>query len=279
VGWLLALLAPRIVARNSRRYRQLELDEETLARSGDLIAQALAGGEPLTRAQIAGVLETAGIPASGQRAPYLLQRAALDGILCADLPRGRDPTYARLPEGTAPPRDMDREQALARLAEHYFQSHGPATVQDFAWWSGLTAKEARQGLEAVRSSLHRVAEGNQEMWAGPEPAALPAGGSPAGSSIYLLPPFDEYLLGYRDRSAVLAPEDAKKVNAGGGMPRPAVVVDGHVAGIWRRRIRRRELQVAVEWFRAPSTPELKSLMAAVDRLGAFWSMPVSLAGS
>jgi hypothetical protein len=283
VGWLTALLAPAIVAGNSRRYRQLELDEDTLVRSGPLIASALAGGQRLTRAEIGRMLAAEGISVQGQRAPYLLQRAALDGLICHGPPRGREPTYVLLAEWAPPASSLDRDQALARLAQRYFRSHGPATLQDFAWWSGLPAGEARQGLAAARSSMLEVAAGGREMWAGQEEevAAAPGFGEPSSpydslgaSGVYLLPPFDEYLLGYKDRSAALAPDDAKRVNAGGGMPRAAVVVDGRVAGTWGRTTRNHRLRVTIELFQALGHPQQETLQAAVRRFGQFWGMPV-----
>jgi hypothetical protein len=273
VGWLTALLAPVLVAGNRRRYRQLELDDGTLTRSGPLIAGALAGGQQLTRAEIARILEEEGISTHGQRAPYLLQRAALDGLVCQGPPRGREPTYVLLAEWAPPASSMGRDEALARLAQRYFRSHGPASARDFAWWSGLPVAEARQGLDAAGPALRPVMAGGQQMWAGPEAEAAITAAPPA-HGVCLLPPFDEYLLGYKDRHAALDPGDVKKVNTGGGMPRATVVVDGRVAGTWKRIVKNQRLHITIDLFRPLTEPQQEALQAAVQHLGEFWGQPI-----
>jgi hypothetical protein len=278
--WLVPLLAPTILAANRRRYRQLELDEETLARSNRVIEGLLAGGRRATRADIARVLEAEGISAQGQRAPYLLQRAALDGLICHGPPQGREPTYVLLAGWVPPTPGVDRGQALALLAQRYFRSHGPATLQDFTWWSGLPAGEARQGLEGARPSLVHVSAAGKELWAGPDPE--PAGARPGPhlapdtAGVYLLPPFDAYLLGYKDRSAAVDPDTARQIHIGGGMPRPAIVVDGRVVGTWGRTTRDGGLQVTVELLHPLGEREQKALQETVRRFGEFWGWPARI---
>jgi hypothetical protein len=273
-GWLTNLLAPRILAGNKRRYRQLELDDETMARSDDVLGQLLAAGEPRTRAGIAKALEAAGIAAGGQRAPYLLQHAALSGLICLGPARGREPTYVLLAESIATAENLDRDEALARLARRYFSSYGPATIQDLAWWSGLTVSDARAALNSARQSLVRVSAGGKELWLADD-WEVPADTPPA----HLLPPFDGYLLGYRDRTAVLDPGDTKKVNAGGGMPRPTILVEGKVVGIWKRAFGSNSMEVRAELFHPMEEQKMRALGGAAGRLGAFYEMPVELVSS
>jgi hypothetical protein len=268
--WLLPLLAPRIIASNARRYRQLGLDEAAFARTNEVIERLLQGGKQRVRSEIARGLAAEGISAQGQRAPYLLQRAALDGVICQGPQRGREPTYVLLPEwiGAQPaPKGDDGPAALAR---RYFDAHGPATVRDLAWWAGLTVTAARQALDGV-SSLIRVAADGVEMWATTEPPA-----TPGGPVAYLLPPFDDYVLGYKDRSWALEPAFAKRVNAGGGILKPAIVVDGAVAGIWSRTIRGGRMVVTLAPFRPLSGEARHAVESAAGRLGAFYGMEVAL---
>jgi hypothetical protein len=271
VGWLLDLLSPAIIAANQRRYRQLELDQESFVKSQRAIAARLAEGRPLTRSQLAASLEAAGVSAAGQRSPYILQRAALDGLICHGPPRGREPAYVLLQKPAVSSGRLDRDEALARLAQRYLTGHGPASIRDLAWWSGLPMADVRQAVDAVSASLVRVEVGGIELWAGSGP---PAAAAPPEA--HLLPPFDEYLLGYRDRAPVLERGLARKVNAGGGMFKPAILVRGQVAGTWKRSARRDVLQIATELFRPLDEREMDALRRAAQQFGAFNGRPVEM---
>ena len=265
VRWVTALLAPAIVASNRRRYRQLGLDERDFEKSRGIIGSALSGSPGLTRADLASALEGAGLSPGGQRAPYLLQRAALDGLICEGPHHGREPVYVLLDSRV--PRDErapSGEAALAELARRYFAGHGPASLKDFAWWSGLPAADARRGLESAGSSMERVDVSGVEMWV--SPASSRRGES---APALLLPPFDELLLGYRDRELWLEPRHARAVNAGGGMPRPTVLLGGRVAGTWTRKAGAKHLQVAVLPFGALGRPQIDAIQDAAARLAAF----------
>ena len=160
-----------------------------------------------------------------------------------------------------------RRQSLATLAVRYFSSHGPATVQDFAWWSGLPVAVARKALNTAQS-LVRVETDGKVFWAAQEPPSLPM-----PQTAYLLPPYDDYLLGYKDRSWALALADVKQVNAGGGMPKPTIVVRGKVAGTWRRTVNRNQMIVALELFRSLDETERKAVEHAALRYGEFNAIP------
>ena len=270
VSWLLALLAPVVVAANKRRYRQLELDEATFSRSTSLIRGMLESDRPHTRNEIAGVLENEGISTKGQRAPHLLQRAALDGAICLGPQRGREPTYLLLPKRINPTTSLTHTRALTELVERYFTSHGPATVQDFSWWSGLPTSAVREALE---NSQSLVAVDGTDFWAGiDKPADL-------SESAHLLSRFDEYLLGYKDRSSVLDPAFGKKINAGGGMLRPAIIVNGNVAGVWKQTKNKDRLLVSAELFRSLEDNENQVLETAVQHYGRFHNSTVEFRSS
>jgi hypothetical protein len=278
VSWVVPLLAPIIIAANARRYRQLELDEATFAQSNEVIRHALEGEGSLVRAEIARTLERAGISAEGQRAPYLLQRAALDGVICHGLPRGREPTYVLLSPWIGSSEDLNRGKTLTTLAGRYLSGHGPATVQDFAWWAGLSVAAARQALEAASSTVRVATEGKQ-LWAAQQEPPLPGQELPPLSgqqTAQLLPPFDDYLLGYRDRSWALDPAHAKRVNAGGGMPRPTIVLNGEVIGIWKRTIKGDRIIVTQELFRGLDETESTAVEGAARRYGDFYGVPVEI---
>ena len=276
LSWLIPLLAPTIIARNTRRYRQLELDETTFAQSNRVIHEALEPGEPLLRAEIARALERSGISAKGQRIHYLVQRAALDGLICHGLPRGKEPAYSLVSQWIQPgqaqglPLQQDVTGRLAALAERYFSSHGPATVQDFAWWSGLPVAIARQALGAAQSLVQIKAEG-KALWAGQE---QPVPSMPQAA--YLLPPYDDYLLGYKDRSWALDPAYAKRVNAGGGMPKATIVVNGEVVGTWTRTIKDNRAIVRLKLFRSLDEPENQAIEKAAHRYSSFSRLALNI---
>jgi hypothetical protein len=270
IRWLVALIAPRIRAANARRYRELELDDNTLARSNDVIANALhdAGGRQLTRKDLFEILEENGISTRGQRGVYLLQRASLDNLTCQGVMQGRDSTFMIPPNA----RTLAHDEAAAELAKRYFASRGPATLKDFTWWSGLAASDARAGLEAAKSGLVEEKINGQTCYLQSSSTVKDSSKSP----IYLLPGFDEYLLGYTDRSSVLDPQHAKKVLPGGGIFSPTIVMDGQVVGTWKRTIKKGAVVITPAPFRPMTATERDALESAAQRFGRFLGMPVAL---
>jgi hypothetical protein len=153
VRWILELLAPRLIARTSGRYRQLALDEATFARSREVLIRALEGGKRLSRDAMYQVLESAHISTAGQRGIHILGRLAQEGLLCFGARDGKQQTFMLLAEWVPAAKSKTRDEALAELARRYFTSHGPATLQDFVWWSGLTTLDAKAGLEMAKQHL------------------------------------------------------------------------------------------------------------------------------
>lgn len=269
VHWLLALLAPRIITRNARRYGQLDLDAHTLARSSELLAQALGEGAQMDREGLRTVLENEGISTTGQRIFYMLQRASLEGLIGQGIAIKNKPTFFALP---APPnRQFDRDHALAELASRYFTSHGPATVEDYIWWSGLPAAEAKAGLAAAKSLVSE--EVNDRLYwqshAPPETADHAA-------NMLLLPPFDSFLLSYRDRSASIEPRDMAAWSQGKAMFSPSIVQRGKVVGLWRRSFKGKSVVVSKSPFRPFTAAEEDDLAAAAAHFSRFLGLPLIL---
>ena len=273
VRWLLALLTPRVIAQAAGRYRQLELDEATFARSKELFAKALQGGKQLTREEMQGLLEQANIATIGQRGYHILARSAQDGVICFGVPRGKQQTFTLLDEWAPPTPTLARDEALAELARRYFASHGPATVQDLLRWAGLTTAEAKTGLAAAGKGLrHETVEGRVYWLTEDSPNQID--GPPAA---HLLPGFDEYLLGYGDRSAVLDPAYAQRICPGGnGVFNPTIVIDGRVAGAWKRTAKKGAVVIELAPFRPLTAAEHHAISAAADRYGEFMGLPVML---
>ncbi|MCB0125438.1 MAG: AlkZ family DNA glycosylase, partial [Caldilineaceae bacterium] len=242
VRWLLQLLTPRQIQQSAGRYRQLDLNEPTFAQSQAVFAEALEGGKELTREELMQALEHAGIASTGQRGYHMLVRAAQDGVICFGARSGKQQTFTLLAEWVPPTAPLPRDEALAKLAQRYFTSHGPATVHDLARWAGITVTDARRGVAGVDKILLCEMVGEQEYWLPYSTPAVVAQAEP----VYLLPGFDEFVLGYGDRAAVLDPAYADRICPGGnGVFSPTVVIDGQIRGTWKRTLKTKA--VAVEW--------------------------------
>ncbi len=272
IRWMLALVAPRVIASNARRYRELELGERTLARSNAVLTKALRGGKQLTRTALFAILEQDGISPRGQRGVFMLQRASLDGLICQGVMRSNDPTFMSLDEVLPKIKTVGRDQALVELAKRYFASRGPATLQDFVWWSGLWAADARAGLEAVKSQFIQGTIDGQTYWRSRSRPTV-QNSSPL---VYLLPGFDEYLLGYKDRSASLDEPRYKKLTPTNGMLPPTIVIDGRVVGTWKRTFKKGAVVIASNPFTALTAAEGHAFAAAARRYGEFLGMPATL---
>jgi hypothetical protein len=271
IRWLLALTGPRVRVAMSYQDRRLGLDESLFARSNDAIARALEGGQHLTRAELGAALGRAGV-ASGQTLGLLLIRAELGALICSGPRRGKQLTYALLDERVPPARPLDRDAALAELARRYVAGHGPATLRDFAWWSGLTVADARRGLEGARPGLARETIEALTYWHAP--AAPP----PMPERAYLLPNYDEYTVAYQDRDLYYDPARGWTPDRRDDAPFGNVILlAGRVVGLWRRTLRRSAVAVEARWFDPPADGHRRALAAAVEAYGAFLGRPVELA--
>lgn len=268
VRWMLALLTPRVIAGQRGRHRQLELDQAVFDRSRDLLTHALEGGRQLTRDALYEILEAAGISTAGQRGIHILGRLAQDGLLCFGARQGKQQTFALLEEWVPPARVLERDEALAELAARYFTSHGPATVQDFTWWSGLTVADARKGIELAGPRLERETLDGQDYWL--SPTELDARWEP--SAAWLLPPFDEYIVAYKDRSAVLDPALGKLMSSN-GIFYPVIVLDGRAAGTWKRAFKKGSVVITLSPFAPLKKKDRQAVAEAAERYGAFHGLP------
>jgi hypothetical protein len=274
--WLLALTGPRVHAANAHRYRQLELDAPLFRRAHALFTSGLQGGRSLTRQGLADVLDAGGIAARGQRLAYVVMHAELDALLCSGPMRGKQHTYALLDERVPPAPVLARDEALATLARRYFRSHGPATAHDFAWWSGLTVSDARQGAELAGADVERVAVDGKTYWTAAPAAAVEVD----GPVVHLLPNPAEHVVAARELGDTLAPAGAaaRRTRAGEPPGTHLVARDGLVVGGWRRTLARASAAVTVDLLVAPRRAERAALARAADAYGRFLGVPVSLDG-
>lgn len=268
--WLLAAVGPVMLARSVATFRRLGLDEAELARADATLLACLQGGRSLTRSALLAALAAHGVATDGPRGNHLLYRAAWQGTLCLGNAPGRQPAYVLLDEWLPPAPPVARQEALAALALRYFRSHGPATLRDFAWWAGLGQRDARSGIDGAAGALRRLRFGDVDHWCAPEcePVELDA-------SLCLLPAFDEYFLGYADRSPVLAPALFPAVMTVNGIFRPTLLHAGRVVGTWSRKLVRGALQIDVAPFEPLPRAARPALDEAAQHYAAFLGLPLA----
>lgn len=274
VRWLLELTGPRVNRALVARHRRLGIDPGMVSRSLAAFAAALAGGRHLTREELAQVLSGAGIAPEGQRLVHLLMGAELAGLLTSGPRRGRQFTYALLEERAPNARVLDRPAAVAELTRRYFCSHGPAQLRDFVWWSGLAVADARSGIATAGKDLARREIDGRTYWfdatAGPAPRLTEVA--------HLLPNYDEFTVGYSDRSALI---DGDREFVPALFPRESLltnilVIGGRVRGAWRRSARGTGVRIDIRLLDRLTPNEAASLEAARTQLSGFLGLPIDL---
>jgi hypothetical protein len=263
--WMLDLCGPRTLARNaSRLKREYGIDTRVVASSRKVLSDALRGGNCLSRPELYRRLEGAGIATAASRGLHLLWWLAHEGLICVGPRQGKQQTFVLLDDWlpATPPRS--RDESLAELARRYFTSHGPATVRDFAWWSGLSATEAAMALEMVVTELAAATVDNQTYWQ----EALEAT-TRAARGCHLLPAYDEYTVAYQDRSAIMTSKAAARADSGNGIFFPPIVIDGQVAGTWSRVLTKDAVAITCRLFVPLDRRQQQALAAAAPRYAKF----------
>jgi hypothetical protein len=278
--WLTALTGPRVHQASAFQYRLLEIDDGLARRAADVFERVLSGGRAMTREELGVELRAAGFDATGLRLVYLVSRAEVDAILCSGPRRAGKQTFALVDERMPPTPERTRDEALAELAGRYVAGHGPAQDIDLAWWSGLTLRDARRGLEAAAPAVDREVIDGRTFWVAPGPGSVSGSRlSPkAGPAVHLLPNYDELLVAFRDRSDALDP----------GLPAPArvaeeilnhvIVRNGLMVGRWRRPLASGAAGLRLDPLAELDSDERGLLATAVERYAAFVGRPVEVAG-
>ena len=268
VRWMLALTAPRVRAGMAFYNRYHELDASVFRKSHAAFERALRDGDHLTRSELSAALARAGV-VSSERLVGLLLQAELDRVIISGPRRGKQFTYALFDERVPAAPTRDRDDALHDLTRRYFATRGPATVRDFAWWSGLTIADAKRGVETARSFLTRETRDGDACW------HVAVTRAPRSKRVaHLLPNFDEYFVGFRDRSAIaerlrgVFPD--RRVDALMGH---VVCIDGQIVGGWRRTLGK-TAEVELRLLVPLTAPEHRLVRTAVARFGQFLQLPL-----
>ena len=271
IRWIQKLTGPRVNAQNALYYRKAGLDAAALRRGVKVLERSLRNLTFLTREALARDLLRDGLPVRGQSLAYLMMYAELETVVCSGPRDGNQFTYALLEERALPAPAISRDEALAELVRRYFTSHGPATFKDFAWWSGLTARDAATGAAMLGDSLvHETIDGLRYTFARGR-AAVP----PASPAAFLLPTYDEFGVAYRDRQLLSSVPRPKRVAEGDGLGQ-LLVIDRELTGRWRRKVHTRSVVVDVQPFRKLTRAEIGAVEAAVEAYGAFAGLLAAL---
>lgn len=262
IRWMLMLTAPRVHAFCAFGYRKMELTDTIFKKAHKVFAKALEGGKQLTRTELAAQLQKAKIATDDLRMIHLLIHAELEALICNGAKRDKQFTYALMDDCIPSTKSITKEEALVKLTEGYFKSHGPATLEDFNWWSGLTAKDAKLGLENCKTILLSETIGSKTYWITNETASLKI-----KPSLLLLPSFDEYTVSYKDRSLVVDAAAAKKT--GNGIFKPLLIVNGEAKGIWKRNDKKGQSRVIPDTFEKLNATQAKMLTVETERYTKF----------
>ncbi len=271
VRWMVKLLAPRATQKASTRRKSLGVTPEVIDRCIAILSDALKGKQYLSRSDILALFEAAGIQTSDQRGNHILRLLAELGFICFGPHIGKQPSFALFDDWVPKSPEPTRDEALKILVIRYFKSHGPATENDFANWAGLTLGDTRRGIEQVSSELQSTKINGKQVWFEVENIKNPQ------SSVFLLPGFDEYMLGYRDRSAALPSEYANHIVPGGnGMFLPTIIEHGQVIGTWRRNVKKSSIELAMTPFQELSLITQQAIQGASKRYEKFIQLPVTV---
>jgi hypothetical protein len=250
--------------------RTLGLDDKIFARCNEIFTKSLQGGKELTRLELSKSLEKSRIKAQGQKLGHIVMQSELDGVLCSGAMRGKQFTYALLEERVPYHKILNRNEALFELAHRYFSSHGPATVNDFAWWSGLTVKDANLGIEMIRSQYTCETVEGKMYWFS-QKTSYP---KTITTKAFLMSVYDEYIIAYKDRNAIFDLSKSKQ-KIGNAIFNLVIVLDGKVVGTWKRIFKNNAVEVTIHPFNKLGKNEEDNFRKVADDYGIYLGMPVS----
>jgi len=264
IHWMMKLTSERVIKTYAAHMPQLGLNEDILAHARKVVTKTLVGGKIVTRLALNETLEKAGIDTKEGRGLHLIWRLGQESLICFGPREGKQQTFVLLDEWLPKKKTLTREESIGELTLRYFTSHGPATIHDFSWWSGLTITDVKAGIASIKSKLHEEMINGKNHFMGKSVPSIDK-----KESVHLLPPFDEYIVSYKDRTAVLKTEHNNLVNNGGGMFAPVIVINGNVVGSWKREIKKNSVELVTHAFGKFSDVDRRAIAGAADRYKTF----------
>jgi len=271
--WLNDLAGRRVLSGAATRRANLGIDEQFLERARAELTDILTEGAPHTRSQLAGELAARGIELEGgvryHAIWYLTQTGS---IVHGPIDDASGDHAVVLQDDHLPTAEPLDEAAREReLAERYLRSHGPAQLDDLVWWTGMTKTAIRRAIAGLGEAVVSFRSGDRELMMLAERAQeLDPDCADSAAATLALAPFDEHLLGYKDRSDVLDPKLANKVDpARNGVFRATIVQDGRVVATWRRKPLTNHVRVHVTPIVRLAAAKRRRVAKALEPWGAF----------
>jgi hypothetical protein len=245
IYWMLDLSAPQVKKFTASAGKKYGYDAKKLDQANSKIEKLLAGNNHLTREEIMLELDVKKTSSADFLSAAIMMNAELDGLVCNGKMKGKQITYALLEERVAKPNSkFTKEEGLAKLALKYFESHGPATLLDFSWWSGFAPTTCKNILNAIELRLNSVEINGQQYWFGKETSAE----NSFRESVHFLPAFDEILISYKTREASILAEHQSKAFTNNGIFKPVILENSKVIGIWKRTFSKDHAKIETQFF-------------------------------
>lgn len=268
IHWMSDLSLPRLKPVYRSYTKTLGADDALICRTVPVLGRALEGGKHLTKAEIGDALRVQNVTIDDDHLRLTISYAEMEGLLCNGRLKGSKQTFTLLNEWAPRKQTLSRDEALERLSRKYFTSHAPATVQDFAWWSGLTLTECRRGIEMIKADFVCETVNGRDFWM--ERDAVGTTLTKADSAL-LLPPFDEFVVSYKDRSEIIEAVHYGKVMTKNGLFSPTLVLNGKIVGSWKKTLRKGLPQIETSFFEKRPQKEQALFIPEKKRLERFYS--------
>ncbi|KAF2515415.1 winged helix DNA-binding domain-containing protein [Flavobacterium zhairuonense] len=260
IYWMLELSAPQVKRFTASAAKKFDYDDKKLNQANAAIEKLLSGNNHLTRDEIMQELNIKKTSSADFLSAAIMMNAELDGLVCNGKMKGKQITYALLEERVPRPKnELTKEEALAKLAQRYFESHGPATVLDFSWWSGFAPTICQKAINAIELQLNCITIDNQQFWFKKDSSKE----NEFRESVHFLPAFDEILISYKTREVSFNTEHQSKVFTNNGIFKPIILENGKVIGIWKRTIKKDHAKIETEFFKDFETDKKQILFEGI----------------
>jgi len=265
IGWMLDLTSRSLRSVMNARNKQLGLTAKVFLKSNSLIEKALSENGPLTREELMEMLQRSNINTSENRSSHLLYSAEIDKLICSGPMKNKKTTYTLYSAQVKKNEKLEKEEALSRLAVKYFKSHGPATIKDFSWWGGINQRDARIGTEASSKNLQQEKISGETYWI-PRDLKL----QPFKKTVHFLPAYDEFTISYKDRTPSLHNNHRGKIISVNGIFNPLIIIEGQVAGMWKRSSVKDNVSIQLEFFEKPGKKKESIVWEEAEKYAAFF---------
>lgn len=267
IHWMYDLSNPRLKPIYQSYRRMSRGDESLILRAVPLIEKILSDGKHLTKESIGSELQMHNLTLDNTSLGLAINYAEMEGLVVNGEIRGKKQTFALLEELAPRKETISKEEALERLARRFFTSHAPATIQDFAWWSGLSLTECKQALGMIKHDFVCETINDRDFWMKNDIKIPPTD----KDSALLLPPFDEFVVSYKDRSELIEDAHYGKVMTKNGLFSPTVMLNGEIVGSWKKTVKKGVAKVELSFFEKTSKKVQDLFLPEIKRVESFYS--------